>query len=324
MAQVTIQIPPLQPGDTLTLVVPGASPPPPPPGPPSPPSPPVPSPVFDLSLPIANVQEYLVQSLNADGSPPLAGPGPRLLSARDTFEWTRTDYPDPGYFASEAYIAPNFWATTWRSAPYSSFNPAAGDGGEVYVDNGTTVRAVATQDGGSPGMQWFVGPKENPPGDGWVIFDYLAPTGSWRGIDALLSESADPNALPPLGNAYTRWRREVLTIPFTLLDGTVMYLTDLCVIYEHYVGSSIAGAASCEQAIWMRGQGRVYWANRGPGPAPVDLSQRLPWAPPWPGPSERPDWNPAPLDARLWTRFKAVAPGETNTIVWPPPGFTVQ
>jgi hypothetical protein len=177
-----------------------------------------------------------------------------------------------------------------------------------------TIRADATQDGGTQGMQFFVGNRYG--GQGWVVFDNLAPTGSWRSQLDRLSEASDPSAEPPLGQAFTRWRREVLPIRFRIF-GTWRDLTLPGIIYEHWNGPSVADATNMEQAIWALGWGRVWWAFYKPAPA-ADLGLRVP-ALPWPAPSDRPDCTLQ--DARLWTDVVPVATGEASLTQWPPAGF---
>jgi hypothetical protein len=163
-------------------------------------------------------------------------------------------------------------------------------------------------------VQFFVGSRYG--GNGWVVFDNLAPTGAWRSQLDRLSEASDPNAEPPLGQAFTRWRREVLTLRFRIF-GVWRDLTLPCIIYEHWNGSSVAGASAMEQAIWALGWGRVWWAFYKPAPV-ADLALRVP-ALPWPAPSDRPDCTIQ--DARLWTDIVAVAAGEASVTQWPPAGF---
>jgi hypothetical protein len=307
----------LNPGDSVTIVVPPSIPLSTVPGSGSGP----PASSFDLSLPIADLSAYLVQRRMADGSPALV-PGTGIpQTAADPLIWRKRDYrydgSAGGYCASDAVLdARGFWATTWQFTPYQSFQPQLGDGGEVYVYDNGFIRANNTQDGGSLGEQFFVGRRYG--GDGWDCFDDQTPTGSWRQKLVRLSESADPAAEPPLGQAFTRWRREVLTIKFRIF-GAWRDITLPCIIYEHWNGLGFAAAVNVEQAIWALGWGRIWWANYEAGPA-ADMGQRVP-ALPWPAAPERSDFTMQ--DARLWTDIVAVGPGEATTVPWPPAGFVL-
>jgi hypothetical protein len=273
-------------------------------------------PVQDLSLPISNVEAFLVQGLDAHGDPPTdLSQIVKGLSSTDTLTWRKQDIGN--YSASDAFVAPNWCGTTWSGTPFGSFNVGNGDGGEVYRFENGSIYAAATQDGGTPGIQYFVGAYYG--GDSWLLFDVNPPAGTWAGRIARLAEAASPFDQPPLGEAYTRWRREVLTIPFNFF-GTVVPLTLPCIIHQHFNGADIASASDMEMAVFAQGYGRIFWAGCGPGPMPDDLIARLPSVP-WPVPPERPDW--AFTDGRTWINLCRIATGQSNKIEWPPADFAL-
>jgi hypothetical protein len=310
---------------------------------PAPPPPPVPA------ITIPDLTLYLAQGRCPDGSPEMGCVADVPQRASDPMLWRKHDYgtPTDGYVAMDGVESDDgtWFATVWSFAPYDKFNSALGDGGEMYVVENGTVRVTATQDGGTPGMQYFVGPKCG--GTGWIAFDNKAPTGAWRDTVATLGDQPDPTACPPLNASYTRWRMETLTIPFRTFGfraipgptwrllptssgtrslsrwrdlaaasvGVVQSLTLRCIVYEHWNGASIASAVDVEQAVWCAGWGRVWWAKYSPGPV-TDLGYRLP-AIPWPAPPERPDFNIK--DARLNTNIVAADGSMSATVFgWPP------
>jgi hypothetical protein len=299
------------PGDSVLLVSPDAVPPPPPP-PPPPPLPP-----WDPT----NLGAFLVHHRMPDGSPALLpGTGVPQLST-DVMTWRKHDYRSDGlpggYGASDAVADPRgFWVTTWQYTNYGPFNPADGDGGEAYVYDNGFIRADATRDGGVNRDQFFVGRYYG--GDGWTCFDDKTPTGSWKTQLTHLSIASDSSMQPPLGTAFTRWRREILTVRFRIF-GVWQDITDLAIIYQHFNGPSVAEAVDMEEAIWLRRFGRIWYASYRQAPA-ADLGARVPVLP-WPAPDDRDDFTLQ--DARLFTDIIEVAPGEATTIEWPLAGFVV-
>ncbi len=268
---------------------------------------------------LSDFTPYLAQYRCSDGSIPTNCANPIPRRGGDTMLWRKHDYRADtlpgGYEASDGIQSADgaYFATVWTFDPFDG--SSAGDGGEAYVIENGRVRATATQDGGSPGViQRFVGASCG--GSGWLLFDNQAQSGAWRDEVARLSVSTDPNACPPLGQAYTRWRFETLPIAFNLF-GVPTTLTLRCLVYEHGDAPTIALWVSMEQAAWCEDWGRVWWGAYAHGPASPSPG-RVP-ALPWPGPPERPDMTLQ--DARLNTNIVAVGPGEATTAQWPPVGF---
>lgn len=230
-----------------------------PPPPPMPPAPP--GPTIDL-------MPYLVQSRtpNGDVSQP--------LRASDPLTYRRLD--SGNYQITDSFLAPDSTAITALTfIPFSLFNATRGDGGDQYVVEGDTARAAATQDGGTPGVQYFVGKACG--GEGWVLFKSDADA-SWKSLVAHLSDSPNPTACPPLGAAYTRYIRQPVTYPnLGVIDSLVT---------EHYDRDTIANSRAAERMFFGYGWGRLVWQAWGPTPSVVDLSTRCPDF----------GWNTPPVD----------------------------
>ena len=267
-----------------------------------------PTPAFDLSLPVGNIAAYLVQSLNADGSPPVLTTGSRWLTSADTLTWRKRDYPGAGAYAADGVLCLAGWATTWQETPFDASAPW---GGELFTYDSGAVQARITQDGGTPGIQYFIGP------DGWMICDVNPPFGTWAGKTILLADAPSPTTPYTAGGAYLRWRREVLSVLFTIF-GVEQQLLLPCIISEHFsTVDTVANATEVEQSIYALGWGQIWWAAYGPVPAggAPDLSANNPRQP-WPAPPEHPEW--VMQSCRLWTNVTKVASIESNTIGWTP------
>src|SRR5580658_3049947 len=87
---------------------------------------------------------YLVQSLCPDGRLEVAEPncpGAAPQRASDPMRMRRRDWPAPdGYVAQDAILGAYGPETLWSFSPWGPFVAAHGDGGEVYVVAGPTVR----------------------------------------------------------------------------------------------------------------------------------------------------------------------------------------
>ncbi len=283
----------------------------------------VPAPPPTRPPPVVTIPDftpYLAQYRCPDGSIPTNCANPQPQRAGDTMLWRKRDYRSDGlpggYEASDGIQSSDgsYFATVWTFDPFDG--SSAGDGGEAYIIENGRARATATQDGGSAGViQRFVGAACG--GSGWLLFDNQAQSGVWRNEVARLSVSTDPNACPPLGQAYTRWRFETLPIAFDLF-GVPTTLTLRCLVYEHYDMPSIALSAAMEQAVWCQDWGRVWWGAYALAAAASSVdSSRVPSLP-WPAP---PEVRAVLYDARLNTNIVAVGAGEATTAQWPPVGF---
>ncbi len=156
----------------------------------------------------------------------------------------------------------NYFVNTFSYPPNGLFNASNGDGGDVMVTDGTTVRIIYTQNGngvGGTAFNYWVG--YNCGGTSWLLFDNAAPTGSWRGQIAYLNSAATSGACPSLNAAWTQWRLETAGVPFIMPDGSQQTVSMPIVISEHYGSSSIATAKSMERVIMGKGVGRILWES---------------------------------------------------------------
>ena len=233
---------------------------------------------------------YLVQSLCPDASfaglKSCADAAPQ--TATTPMVWRRHDWPAPiGYQIEDSFIgASGAPQTIWSYPPFGAFNAKNGDGGEIYAISANGDATISeTQDGGRPGvMQHFVGSR--CAGTGWLIFKSNPPLGAWASAIAILSDSEDANACPPLGQAYTRWRLETVLIPF-VVSNSAQKIAVSTIISEHYDHGLIATSQHMERTFFGKGWGRLIWEAWGQARPKVDLTARCPgtaWStPPAPG-----------------------------------------
>jgi hypothetical protein len=217
---------------------------------------------------IADLQTYLVQQRCADGALMVSASAPCVSAPQteaDVMVQRRHDWPAPaGYMAQDAYLGPYGPETIWSYAPFGPFVAAHGDGGEVYVIDGDTVRISITQDGGTPYIQGFYG-AGCAGGSGWIAFRNDAPTGSWATVVATLNDVKVPGSCPPLGvlrvgysQALTRYRLETVSFPF-IVDGVRDTIPLQAVISEHYDHGTFAASKNMERSMWAAGVGRAVW-----------------------------------------------------------------
>jgi hypothetical protein len=248
--------------------------------------------------------DYLVQQ-NPDGSPMRVGD---VLSAQ------RRDWPLPdGYVISQSLMRRDGTVTqVWDITPFGEFNAANGDGGQVASIGGDGyVRFLATQDGGTPWIQHFVG--QNCGGTGWIVFRTDAVSGAWKSVVARLAIAQISTACPPLGESYTQWRIEDVRFPWAF-DGVVSNKTLRTIISEHYDGNSIASSHALERSYLAKGYGLVRWEAWGPTPpAIMDLPERC-------GPiaySDPPVGGWYLRDCRTFTNERSLVPPAPSPFVWP-------
>jgi len=222
--------------------------------------------------------DYLVQLRCPDGRLEVAEPDcPRAAPQRasDQMKMRRRDWPAPnGYVAQDAILGASGPETLWSFAPFGRFEAARGDGGEVYVVDGQTVRIALTQDGGKPYLQGFYGAHCG--GTGWIAFRADAPTGRWASLVAQLSDGRVPSLCLAFSSAFTRYRLETLAAPW-IIDGAVRPITLPTVIAEHYDRGAIAEAHNMERSFFAKGVGRVIWEAWTTGkPTGAGLAARCP------------------------------------------------
>jgi len=226
--------------------------------------------------------DYLVAHVCPDGNLPMLQPCAvtHPQKARDRILWRRHDWPPPdGYQIEDTFIeADGQPALIWTYPPFGPVDPANGDGGELYkIDHSGMVTITATQDGGKPYLQHFVG--ESCGGTGWIAFSASAASGRWTEKVARLADGSDPGACDYLNEAYTRWKLEDVPIPF-IIRGQKRLVTVSTILSEHYDGPSIARSRHVERSFFGRGYGRLVWEVWGTTPPTVpDLAERCPLTP---------------------------------------------
>jgi hypothetical protein len=233
---------------------------------------------------IPDVSVFLAQTVCLDRTGKVVGlayPGAtctatRTQRASDPMFQRRHDWPAPTGFQIEDSVARGDGhdvVSTWSYPPFGPFVAANGDGGEVFVSDGTTVRIAVTQDGGKPGLQYFVGRACG--GTGWIVFRNDVPTGKWADLVAALGDSPDPDVCKDNSRSYTRYRLEHVRIPF-IINGVRQDPIIPTIISEHYTGRSLATATALERFFLGQGWGQLIWEAWGPGAPAIDLSARCP------------------------------------------------
>ncbi|MBV9859947.1 MAG: hypothetical protein JO038_07585 [Alphaproteobacteria bacterium] len=265
---------------------------------------------------IADPLGFLVQTRCPNGGPPTGCAAPARQRAADPMFYRRHDWPAPsGYQTDDSVLRDDGKAVIdlFSFAPFEGFVAAHGDGGQIMVADSDTVRIAQTQDGGTPGMQYFVGP--NCGGTGWIAFRTDAPTGRYAALVATLSDRPDPNACPRrLAKAYTRYRLETIALPFIIGDAR-RDLTAPTVISEHYDRDTVERATAMERTYFAQGWGLVRWeAWTASGRAGSGLDRRCPPL----AYSEAPAAGWRLADCRIWTN---IAPADGSLSVdgvgWP-------
>lgn len=220
------------------------------------------------------------------------------------------------------------WAATFNYPPHAVFNSTNGDGGDVYMYDGTNVRINYTQNGQPGGgtiAGWWVGARCG--GTGWLAFDKYTSDQGWREWAARLKGSFDPNACPKLDSAYTR-AIVVRGLPVYFIiqapDGTITTKTVPLdsVVTEHFAGSTVSGSTQMERQIHVAGVGpSVYWeawVKNPPSPPPVYQCDGVPGG--W---SNSPGAGWVLWDRRCRTVVRQANPVMTgNEWGWPPANAT--
>jgi hypothetical protein len=205
--------------------------------------------------------------------------------------------------------------TFHNRAPFTEpFSATKGDGGQLFVDDGHAIRAAATQDGGSPGMQYFLGHGQG--GDGWLVYWDAVTWNSCGTKTAMLGGSSDPNAQQPLHGAETHACWNSVWWPLRWNGGSPLWY------YLPTITSWHCDGDGCERMMFAYGWGLLRWDAWAPRASTVDLSARCPltWQPPAYGAPPRPGWQM--VDCRMMTDIQ-LTPGGTRRAVdfqWPPIG----
>jgi hypothetical protein len=137
------------------------------------------APTTSATVTVPDLAVYLAQSRCPGGSPPTNCAAPVTQKASDPMLWRLSDgsagsqeeYGDTVLADGAAYFI-----HTWSYPPHGRFVAAKGDGGEIYLSDGTTARICCTQDGSRNAIQRFAD---------WWLFDNRTPNCSdgWRTVD---------------------------------------------------------------------------------------------------------------------------------------------
>jgi hypothetical protein len=210
------------------------------------------------------------------------------------------------------------------------------DGGDAIMILGDTVSAFLTQDGGTPGLQWFIGPRCSEPGRGrylsWFLFKADAGP-EWRSVVAELGDLPKDICPQRFNHAFTRYRRVTEDFPFQHIVGngppTRRTASLPTIIVEHFDAASIARAHALERFYYVRGFGKLRWEAWVTDPAKASQAETLAHSgrcaaladsgPPADG------WRM--VDCRMWTNI-VVDPTHAGWRVrdfnWPPADLTLQ
>ena len=218
------------------------------------------------------------------------------------------------------------WVATFSYPPHLAFDAANGDGGDVFVYDGETVRISYTQNGdgrGGTAAGWWVGARCG--GTGWVSFDKYTGDQGWREWLAKLRGATDPQACPSsLDSAYTRARvvrgLPVYLVLQDLLGNVTTRTVPLdAVVTEHYAGPTLAGATQMERQVHVANVGpSVYWEAWVKNPPEQPAAYQCPGAEGWNGPPDGSGW--VLWDRRCRTVVRTADPVITgDQWGWPPP-----
>jgi hypothetical protein len=302
--------------------------------------------------------DYLAQSvcLGADGKPTDRLPidadctTRRPMTEDDPVRWRKHDWgdtarPSGGWQASDAVLAHRgnvaFVDQTFDFGAPASDNSGrpdaflrfdANDGGDAIRIVGDTASAFLTQDGGRPGLQWFVGPGCAQPGPGryvsWILFKADADA-AWRSVVAELGDDPEDRCPARFNHAFTRYRLVTTAFPLRRPGAMQSNVTLPAILSEHFDALSIDRAQAMERFYYARHLGKVRWeawsADAGKTSQAEALARSGRCA-------ELPDGAPPAtgwlmVDCRMWTNIVA-DPAPPNWRVrdfgWPPADLTLQ
>lgn len=185
-------------------------------------------------------------------------------------DWPGSNVGAEGWQASASYATGDGrFVATYNFAPWTAFNQANGDGGEVYAVHNGLVTITETQDGGLPTVQHFTGTT------GWIAFDVNHLDNTWHSAVAKLWNDTSGPYVSDV-DAFTRWTLQTIETPF-IIDGVKTERLLPTIVSEHYSGTSIETATAMERTFFGLGVGRERWEAWTTGaPAGNDLDLRAP------------------------------------------------
>ncbi len=307
----------------------------------------------------AAMADFLAQCIGTDGSgrPALAtGPGARCPgrgpgTVSDALQWRKHDWPAQGdgaaarlgYQASDSVLDPGYALPVVVQTfdfgddrrRFAKLDRPGGDGGDAAAIADGAAWIFFTEDGGG-GQQWFVAEScqtdARPEAriESWLLFGADVVRGAWRDRLARLIVTRSLAECPSrFSNAYTRYRRETLDVPFRIVDGDAPVTTRRAavdtIVSEHFGGRSIEAANHLERFFLGRGLGKFRWerweelskstlADNEGRARDLAASGRCPALPY----SEPPGRGWAMVDCRTWTNL--VRQAEPFTVArygWP-------
>ncbi len=144
-----------------------------------------------------------------------------------------------------------------------------GDGGDAVAILKGAAWVFFTEDGGN-GRQWFVAeacrtaPGPNAAHESWLLFDNTVTRHGWRDRLARLRITRSPHECPDrFSNAYTRFRRATIPVPYRAVAGSQPVRTGTwkvdSIVSDHFGGRSIESADHLERFYFGRGLGKYRW-----------------------------------------------------------------
>jgi hypothetical protein len=142
------------------------------------------------------------------------------------------------------------------------------DGGDAIMIAGDTASIFLTQDGGSHGLLWFVGPGCANGGPehylAWLLFKSDA-SAEWRSMIAQAWHEHEDSCPAKLVPAFTRYKLVSETFPVQRVEtngaAASRNVTLPTVVVEHYDRRSLEEAHAMERFYYARGLGKVRWES---------------------------------------------------------------
>jgi hypothetical protein len=303
-----------------------------------------------------NLLRYLVQAVCTDGNGAVTQQLPfdvgciamRPMKEDDVVRWRKHDWggaegPAAGWQASDAVLANRDGipfvdqtfdfgapATDDSRRPDAFYRFDANDGGDAIIVADGTASVFLTQDGGSPGLQWFIGPDCGGSGLSrylsWVLFRSDADV-NWRSLVARLAKRSTNTCPTEFSAAFTRYKlvSERFPVQWHETNGNLVRqsATLPTIISEHFGRATIASSEAMERFYYAKDLGKIRWEAWSTDHSMTAKAEALSRSGRCPAlaDSAPPDdtWNM--LDCRMWTNI-VIDPERANWRVhdfdWPP------